>query len=202
MNRCLLKTVTPLLAALWLLTGCGEKIVEGDAPPAAGLAEAEALLGLEFTPRERALMREDLAEQRAAFLALRARTPANDVAPPLVFDPRPAGFRPPLPDRPPRWRGPLHGVPYGVKDLLAVRGTRTTWGSIVSPSMRCGTTGLRPTFGRVSRAGAMALSWSMDKLGPMARCAEDCALVFETIRGADGRDPSVIEAPFPYAPRA
>ncbi len=362
MNVRPLKTVTPLLAALWLLTGCGEKIVEGDAPPAAGLAEAEALLGLEFTPRERALMREDLAEQRAAFLALRARTPANDVAPPLVFDPRPAGFRPTIPDRPPRWRetaapprpadledlafatvgelsallrsrrvtsleltelflgrlerlgpelacvvsltpeiareqarradreiaagrwrGPLHGVPYGVKDLRAVRGTRTTWGaepyrdqtldetatvvakleaagavlcakltlgalamgdqwfggqtrnpwdleqgssgssagpasavaagllpfaigsetwgSIVSPSMRCGTTGLRPTFGRVSRAGAMALSWSMDKLGPMARSAEDCALVFEAIRGADGRDPSVIDAPFPYAPR-
>ncbi|MDO9695142.1 MAG: amidase [Candidatus Latescibacteria bacterium] len=355
--------VVPLLAALVLLSGCGERIEESRELPAPGLPEAEALLGLEFTPRERALMREDLAEQRAAYLDLRSRTPANDVAPPLVFDPRPAGFRLTIPDLPPRWsvvaapprpadledlafatvgelsallrsrrvtsleltemflgrlerygpelacvvattpqlareqarradreiaagrwRGPLHGVPYGVKDLLAVRGTRTTWGaepyreqsldvtatvvakleaqgavlcakltlgalamgdhwfggqtrnpwdleqgssgssagpasavaagllpfaigsetwgSIVSPSMRCGVTGLRPTFGRVSRDGAMALSWSMDKLGPMARCAEDCALVFEAIRGADGRDPSVIEAPFPYAPRA
>jgi len=181
-----------------------------------------------------------------------------------------------------RWRGPLHGIPYGAKDLLAVRGTRTTWGatpyreqviddtatvvarldsagavlvakltlgalawgdvwfggrtrnpwnleqgssgssagpaaavaagllpfaigtetwgSIVSPSTRCGVTGLRPTFGRVSRAGAMALSWSMDKIGPIARGVEDCAMVFEAIRGPDGRDPTVIAAPFPYRP--
>jgi len=181
-----------------------------------------------------------------------------------------------------RYRGPLHGIPYGVKDLLAVRGTRTTWGaepyrdqmvddtatvvakleeagailvgkltlgalamgdvwfdgktrnpwnleegssgssagpasavaaglvpfaigsetwgSIVSPSTRCGVTGLRPTFGRVSRAGAMALSWSMDKLGPIARTVEDCALVLDAIQGPDGRDPSVIEAAFPYRP--
>lgn len=181
-----------------------------------------------------------------------------------------------------RRRGPLHGVPYGAKDLLAVAGTRTTWGakpyedqmiddtatvvakldaagavlvakltlgalawgdvwfggvtrnpwnpeegssgssagpasavaaglvpfaigtetlgSIVSPSTRCGLTGLRPTFGRVSRAGAMALSWTMDKIGPMARSVEDCALVFEAIRGVDGRDPSLIDAPFPYDP--
>ncbi len=363
MKRFVQVFAAPLLAALVSLSGCGEKIAETAEVPATGLRDAEALLGLEFTPRERALMREDLAEQRAAYLALRARTPPNDVAPPLGFDPRPAGFRLTIPDRPPRWsdaaapprpadlqelafatvgelsallrsrrvtsleitemcldrlarfgpelacvvsltpeiareqarradreiaagrwRGPLHGVPYGVKDLLAVRGTRTTWGaepyrdqtidetatvvakleaqgavlcakltlgalamgdqwfggqtrnpwdleqgssgssagpasavsagllpfaigsetwgSIVSPSMRCGVTGLRPTFGRVSRAGAMALSWSMDKLGPMARSAEDCALVFEAIRGADGRDPSVIDAPFPYAPRA
>jgi len=75
-----------------------------------------------------------------------------------------------------------------------------TWGSIVSPSTRCGVTGLRPTFGRVSRHGAMALSWSMDKLGPMARSAEDCAMVLDAIRGADGKDPTVIDAAFPYAP--
>jgi Asp-tRNA(Asn)/Glu-tRNA(Gln) amidotransferase A subunit family amidase len=181
-----------------------------------------------------------------------------------------------------RWRGPLHGVPYGVKDLLAVKGTVTswgaepykdqiiddtatvvakleaagavlvakltlgalawgdvwfggttrnpwnpeqgssgssagpasavsaglvpfaigteTWGSIVSPATRCGVTGLRPTFGRVSRAGAMALSWSMDKIGPMTRAVEDCALVFDVIRGVDGRDPTLIDAPFPYDP--
>ncbi|NTV04411.1 hypothetical protein HGA89_05825, partial [bacterium] len=93
----------PLLAALALQSGCGERIGENPAPPAPGLPEAEALLGLEFTPRERALMREDLAEQRAAYLALRSRTPANEVAPPLVFDPRPRGFRPAIPERPPRW---------------------------------------------------------------------------------------------------
>ena len=73
-----------------------------------------------------------------------------------------------------------------------------TWGSIVSPSTRCGTTGLRPSFGRVSRYGAMALSWSMDKLGPIARSVEDCALVFEAIHGPDPRDTSTIAAP--YAP--
>ncbi len=181
-----------------------------------------------------------------------------------------------------RWRGPLHGIPYGVKDLLAVKGTVTswgaepyrdqiiddtatvvanleaagavlvakltlgalawgdvwyggvtrnpwnpeqgssgssagpasavsaglvpfaigteTWGSIVSPATRCGVTGLRPTFGRVSRAGAMALSWSMDKIGPMTRTVEDCAMVFDVIRGVDGRDPTLIDAPFPYDP--
>ena len=176
------------------------------------------------------------------------------------------------------YRGPLHGVPWGAKDLLAAEGFRTTWGarsyedqvigddativrrleeagailvakltlgalaqgdywfggrtrnpwnleqgssgssagsaattaaglvgfaigsetlgSIVSPSTRCGVTGLRPTYGRVSRSGAMALSWSMDKLGPMARSVEDCALVFDRIHGADGRDPTARTAPF------
>jgi Asp-tRNA(Asn)/Glu-tRNA(Gln) amidotransferase A subunit family amidase len=73
-----------------------------------------------------------------------------------------------------------------------------TWGSIVSPSTRCGTTGLRPTYGRVSRAGAMALSWSMDKLGPICRTVEDCAIVFDAIRGPDGLDQSVVDLPFNY----
>jgi Asp-tRNA(Asn)/Glu-tRNA(Gln) amidotransferase A subunit family amidase len=176
------------------------------------------------------------------------------------------------------YRGPLHGVPWGAKDLLATEGFRTTWGakpyenqvigedatvvrrlaeagailvakltlgalaqgdywyggrtrnpwnleqgssgssagsaattaaglvgfaigsetlgSIVSPSTRCGVTGLRPTYGRVSRYGAMALSWSMDKLGPIARSVEDCALVFDAVHGADGRDPTARTAPF------
>jgi len=179
-----------------------------------------------------------------------------------------------------RWRGPLHGIPWGAKDLLAVRGYPTTWGaepfrdqmidedaevvrrldeagavlvakltlgalawgdvwfggmtrnpwnpeqgssgssagsasataaglvpfaigsetwgSIVSPSTRCGTTGLRPTFGRVSRHGAMALSWSMDKLGPICRSVEDCALVLAAITGADGRDPSTVDRDFEW----
>ena len=74
-----------------------------------------------------------------------------------------------------------------------------TLGSIVSPSTVCGTTGLRPTFGRVSRYGAMALSWTMDKVGPICRSAEDCAIVFDAIRGADGLDQDVMEAPFNYS---
>ena len=65
-----------------------------------------------------------------------------------------------------------------------------TWGSIVCPSSFCGVSGLRPTFGRVSRYGAMALSYTMDKLGPIARSAEDCGTILETISGADGRDPT------------
>lgn len=179
-----------------------------------------------------------------------------------------------------KYRGILHGIPYGIKDLLAVKGTKTTWGaggyqeqiieqtatvvtkleeagavmlvkltlgelamgdvwfggktrnpwnlaqgssgssagsaaataagllpfaigtetlgSIVSPSTRCGTTGLRPTFGRVSRYGAMALSWSLDKIGPITRSAEDAAVVFETIRGTDNKDLTVKDFPFNY----
>ena len=179
-------------------------------------------------------------------------------------------------------RGPLHGIPYGLKDLFAVKNSRTTWGatpykdqvidedatvvtrleeagavlaaklsvgalawgdvwfdgttknpwnqeqgssgssagpasatvaglvgfsigtetlgSIISPSQRCGATGLRPTFGRVSRHGAMALSWSMDKVGPICRSVEDCALVLNAIRGTDGKDPGAIDAPLPWNP--
>lgn len=177
-----------------------------------------------------------------------------------------------------QYRGPLHGIPWGAKDLLAVKGYPTTWGSaayrdqmldqdatvverlaqagavlvaklslgelamgdvwfggrtnnpwnleegasgssagagaavgaglvgfalgsetrgsIVSPSTRCGVTGTRPTFGRVSRNGAMALSWSMDKIGPMCRSVEDCALVLAAIAGPDGKDGTVVDAPF------
>jgi Asp-tRNA(Asn)/Glu-tRNA(Gln) amidotransferase A subunit family amidase len=73
-----------------------------------------------------------------------------------------------------------------------------TLGSIVSPSSECGDTGLRPSFGRVSKYGAMALSWSMDKLGPIARCVEDAAILFNTIQGTDFRDLSTIAATFNY----
>jgi Asp-tRNA(Asn)/Glu-tRNA(Gln) amidotransferase A subunit family amidase len=73
-----------------------------------------------------------------------------------------------------------------------------TYGSIVSPSTRCGVTGLRPTYGRVTRAGAMALSWSMDKAGPICRSAEDCAIVFDAIRGLDAKDPTLFDVPFNY----
>src|ERR1700737_3294387 len=71
-----------------------------------------------------------------------------------------------------------------------------TLGSISSPSTRCGCTGLRPTFGFVPRTGAMALSWSMDKLGPICRSVEDCALVLSAIYGPDGRDRTVRDAAF------
>jgi Asp-tRNA(Asn)/Glu-tRNA(Gln) amidotransferase A subunit family amidase len=73
-----------------------------------------------------------------------------------------------------------------------------TLGSITSPSHRCGTTGLRPTFGRVSRAGGMALCWSLDKIGPICRTVEDTALVLAAIAGADIDDPSSIAAPFAF----
>lgn len=73
-----------------------------------------------------------------------------------------------------------------------------TLGSIISPSRTCGSTGLRPTFGRVSRAGAMALCWSLDKIGPMARCAEDCALVLSAINGPDIDDSCSVDMPFNF----
>ena len=177
-----------------------------------------------------------------------------------------------------RWRGPLHGIPYGLKDLCSVRGTKTTWGaspfkeqvididaavvrkldnagavliakttlgalamgdiwyggktrspwntavgssgssagsaaavaagalpfaigsetlgSIVSPSTLCGNSSLRPTFGRVSRTGAMALSWTMDKLGPMCRTLQDTAFVLDAIHGSDGIDMAAVDAKF------
>jgi Asp-tRNA(Asn)/Glu-tRNA(Gln) amidotransferase A subunit family amidase len=177
-----------------------------------------------------------------------------------------------------KYRGPLHGLPWGAKDLLAVKGYPTTWGaggfekqmidedatvvkrldeagavlvakltlgalalgdvwfggitrnpwntnqgssgssagpasataagcvafsigsetlgSISSPSTRCGCTGLRPTFGLVPRTGAMALSWTMDKLGPICRTVEDCALVLDAIYGPDGHDRTVHDAAF------
>ncbi len=177
-----------------------------------------------------------------------------------------------------KYRGPLHGIPWGAKDLLAVKGYRTTWGaagfeeqqfdynatvvqrldaagavlvakltmgalaqgdlwfgartrnpwnakqgssgssagsgsavsagcvgfaigtetlgSISSPSTRCGVTGLRPTFGFVPRTGAMALTWTMDKIGPICRTVEDCALVMSAIYGPDGQDRTVKNAAF------
>jgi aspartyl-tRNA(Asn)/glutamyl-tRNA(Gln) amidotransferase subunit A len=182
-----------------------------------------------------------------------------------------------------KWRGPLHGIPYGVKDLLATKGYPTTWGaepyrkqqfdadatvverlgaaggvlvaklamvelaggmgynqpnasftgpgktpwnpgywsggsssgpgaavaaglvpcaigsetsgSILTPCAYCGVTGLRPTYGLVSRHGAMALAWTMDKLGPMGRTAEDCGIVLEVIAGRDVKDPSSVSSP-------
>lgn len=181
------------------------------------------------------------------------------------------------------YRGPLHGIPWGAKDLFATKGVKTTWGaepyqnqvfdydsavverlekagavllaklsmgalaqgglwfggmtktpwnleqtssgssagsaaatsagltgfalgtetlgSIVSPSTRCGVVGLRPTYGRVSRFGAMGLSWTMDKVGPICRSVEDCALVLNAIRGPDNRDLAAVDAPLEWQPK-
>jgi Asp-tRNA(Asn)/Glu-tRNA(Gln) amidotransferase A subunit family amidase len=181
-----------------------------------------------------------------------------------------------------RYRGPLHGIPWGAKDLIAYPGHKTTWGaehfkeqsldqkatvarrleeagavmlakltlgalalgdqwfggmtrnpwnpeegssgssagsasavvaglvgfaigsetlgSIVSPSKQCSATGLRPTFGRVSRTGCMTLAWTMDKLGPLCRSVEDCALVLGAIHGYDGQDLSAVDRPFSWPP--
>lgn len=74
-----------------------------------------------------------------------------------------------------------------------------TWGSITVPAAFCGISGLRPTYGRVSRYGAMALSWTMDKIGPMARSAEDCALILQAIAGYDPNDTSTTDLPFRYS---
>ncbi len=74
-----------------------------------------------------------------------------------------------------------------------------TLGSIVSPTRVCATSGLRPSFGRVSRAGCMTLSWTMDKMGPIANRAEDCGIVFRAILGSDGLDPTVVERPFRWS---
>ena len=92
--------------------------------------------------------------------------------------------------------GPASSVSAGL--LPFAIGTET-WGSIVSPSTVCGVTGLRPTYGRVSRTGAMALSWSMDKIGPICRNAEDLAIVFSSIMGQDGIDQTLYDFPFNYS---
>ncbi|HSA94818.1 MAG TPA: amidase [Acidobacteriota bacterium] len=89
--------------------------------------------------------------------------------------------------------GPAASVAAGLVPFAIGSETR---GSIISPASRCGVTGLRPSFGRVSRYGAMALSWTMDKLGPLCRTAEDCAVVLHAIQGPDGRDNTVIDVPF------
>ena len=327
------------------------------------IAEAEKLIGIEFTEKERETMLRNLANRAEGYGNLRKDTFPNELAPAFVFQPLPVGFQVPHETKRPnwkppkgvkrpksdddlafmgvtelaalirtrqitseeltrlsldrlkkygpklhcvvtltedralaeanradtelragKWRGPLHGIPYAAKDLLDTKAIRTTWGvslytnrvpnadaavvrklseagavlvaktslgelamgdvwfggltrnpwnpekgssgssagsgstvaaglvpfaigsetmgSIVSPSTVCGVTGLRPTFGRVSRAGAMTLCWTLDKLGPMARSAEDCALVLDAIRGRDEHDASTIDAAFPFTQKS
>jgi Asp-tRNA(Asn)/Glu-tRNA(Gln) amidotransferase A subunit family amidase len=91
--------------------------------------------------------------------------------------------------------GPAAAVAAG---LVAFSLGTETWGSIVEPSGICGVTGLRPSFGRVSRHGVMALSWSLDKIGPMCRSVEDCAVVLAAIQGPDDQDLSVQAVPRPW----
>src|SRR5690606_5566370 len=80
-------------------------------------------------------------------------------------------------------------------------GTETS-GSIISPAASCGVAGLRPTFGRVSRAGAMTLSWTLDKVGPLCHTAEDCGIVLSAIAGEDADDPSTFTMPYVNPPEA
>ena len=94
--------------------------------------------------------------------------------------------------------GPASAVSAGLVPFAI--GTETL-GSIVSPSTVCGVSGLRPTYGRVSRTGAMALSWTMDKIGPICRNAEDLAIVFNSIYGADPQDQTLYNYPFNYSPK-
>jgi Asp-tRNA(Asn)/Glu-tRNA(Gln) amidotransferase A subunit family amidase len=323
------------------------------------ISEAEKILSIEFTEKERAMMVRDLNNRVELYSGLHKEKIPNELAPSFVFNPLPKGFKvdpdkkhaawKPRKDlkRPERdedlafltvaelagllrskqvtsteltklslarlrkfdpqlhcvvtlteeralaeakradeelragkWRGPLHGIPYAAKDLLDTKDIVTTWGvsintnripkedatvikkleaagailvaktslgelamgdiwyggltrnpwdiekgssgssagsssavaaglvpfaigtetlgSIVSPSTVCGITGLRPTFGRVSRSGAMALCWSLDKIGPLARTVEDCTLVLDAIRGRDDGDASTIDASFHF----
>lgn len=325
----------------------------------ATFAEAEKLVGVEFTPKEREQMLQGMAGNARRYKNRRSQELQNALAPATVFDPRFPGVRlvanenifvrstdnpGPLPSasediafapvtalsnwiknrritsrkltdiylrrlrtigpklecvvtlteelahkqaaradeeiKAGNYRGPLHGIPWGAKDLFDTAGIKTSWGatpykdrvpdedaavvkrldeagavlvakttlgalaygdiwfggrtnnpwnleqgssgssagssagtaaglfgfslgtetlgSIVSPCMRCGTTGLRPTFGRVSRAGAMALCWSLDKVGAICRTVEDCALVLDAIRGHDPSDASSIDMPLEF----
>lgn len=94
--------------------------------------------------------------------------------------------------------GPGAGVSAGLVPFAI---GSETWGSIVSPATVNGVTGLRPSFGRVSRSGAMVLSWSMDKVGPLCRSAEDCAIVLQAIAGKDPLDAATLQAPVVYQTR-
>ncbi len=347
-----------ILFLLFLVTGCGapNQVSRRD------IQGAQKLIGVEFTTKEQETMLGYLRDNRRGYDSMRAEPLPNDVAPALIFDPRPDHFKPKVRDESSAWnlpdgvelpqkdediaflsvsklgtllkagkisstrltkiyldrlkkydtlravvtitetlalqqaaaadaelaegqyRGPLHGVPYGIKDLFAVPGYPTTWGaepyekqviqetaavvkkleeagavlvakltsgalargdiwfggqtknpwdlkqgasgssagsasataaglvafsigtetlgSILAPSARCGATGLRPTYGAVSRAGAMTLSWTMDKAGPICRTAQDCALVFEVIRGPGEKekDRTVVNYPFAFHP--
>src|SRR6266705_3382089 len=103
-----------------------------------------------------------------------------------------------------RWKGPLHGIPIALKDLIDTAGVRTTaaigsdtGGSIRQPASYCGIVELKPTYGRVSTSGVIPLSWSLDHVGPMTRTAMDAALMLKVIAGYDPQDPGSIDLPVP-----
>ncbi len=327
------------------------------------LAEAEKLMGIEFSEQERAMMLDSLQARVSEYDKNRKLNIPYGTFPAVLFNPIPHGFRWPTQTGPSKWaplaekvkrptnlqevafwsiprlaallqskqvtsleltqmylarlkefgpklecvvtvteelalkqaamadreiasgnyKGVLHGIPYGAKDLISVKGIKTTWGSvaykdqvfdedatvikkleqagavlvaktsmgelawgevwfggmtrnpwnvekgssgssagsaagvsaglfpfaigsethgsIISPSATCGVTGLRPTYGRVSRAGCMSLSWTMDKLGPICRTAEDSAIVLNAIHGLDENDPTTYDVPFNFQPK-
>src|ERR1019366_8241569 len=100
------------------------------------------------------------------------------------------------------WKAPV--VPLQAQQQQPLRGLvpfaigTETYGSIISPSTVCGATGLRPTFGSISRSGAMTLCWSLYKAGPICRSAEDAAIVFNYLHGTDGKDAAAVNMPFNY----
>jgi len=348
-----------LILSILMIWSCNQE-PGSDELTTQNIANAETLIGLEFTQAERDSVLDGLVSVLDDYTAIHDYELSNDIPPSLLYNPLPYGFSPDLNQQEIRWeypavelpedlddlafytvpqlaslikskkitsveltkfyidrlkkfgdtlecvitltddlalkqaqkadeelssgiyRGPLHGIPYGAKDLLSLPGYKTTWGampykdqvldetatviskleeagavlvakltlgalamdnvwfdgitrnpwdldqgssgssagsaaatsaglvgfslgtetwgSIVSPANRCGVTGLRPTFGAVSRHGAMALSWTMDKIGPICRSAEGCAMVFDAIHGKDEKDPYSLAASFNYEP--
>lgn len=141
---------------------------------------------------------------RDAGAVLAAKLAMVEIAGGLGYDQANASFTGPglNPWDPSRWAG---GSSSGsgaavAAGLVPFAIGSETWGSIMTPASYCGVTGLRPTYGRVSRHGAMALSWTMDKLGPLARTADDCGLVLAAIAGPDPADPTAVDRPYAYPP--
>jgi Asp-tRNA(Asn)/Glu-tRNA(Gln) amidotransferase A subunit family amidase len=142
---------------------------------------------------------------RAAGAVLVAKLSMVELAGGLGYDHADAAFNGPglNPWNPKFWSGGSSSGPASAlaDGLLPLAIGSETSGSILTPAAFCGVTGLRPTYGRVSRHGAMALCWTLDKLGPMAHSADDCGLALAEIAGADPRDPTVVEGRFEYSER-
>jgi Asp-tRNA(Asn)/Glu-tRNA(Gln) amidotransferase A subunit family amidase len=143
-----------------------------------------------------------VARLRAAGAVLVAKLAMVEIAGGMGYEQADASFTGPgkTPWNPAYWSGGSSSGPGAAVAAAMVPFAigSETWGSIFFPATACGVTGLRPTYGRVSRRGAMGLSWTMDKIGPMARSAEDCGLVLAAIAGADPKDPTCTARPFAY----
>jgi Asp-tRNA(Asn)/Glu-tRNA(Gln) amidotransferase A subunit family amidase len=350
------------IACLLIAATCADLFADPGSITTSTIAEAEKLIGLEFTDQKRELLLDSAKSRLSDYEANRKVEIPYTTFPAVLFNPLPIGFEIPREHKEPKWsalpkvkrpahledaafysvtelaaliksrqvtsveltemylgrlkrfgpklecvvtlteglaleqarradreiaagkyKGLLHGIPYGAKDLLSTKGIKTTWGSvpykdqvfdedatvikklqeagavlvakttmgelawgefwfggmtrnpwnpekgssgssagsaagvsaglfpfaigsethgsIISPAATCGVTGLRPTYGRVSRIGCMSLSWTMDKIGPIARTVEDCAIVLHAISGPDGVDPTLFDAPFKYQPK-